>query len=100
MSRPPGPTRHDALSPRVPNRTPGTLGIRDAADPDLLAETGDTPGTLGVNDGAVFRTALPNARLLPPPAVSGTDYTLYVTHGFAFTQYQAAWREAGSSSNP
>ncbi len=99
MSRPPGPTKHDALSPRVPDRTPGSLGIRDAADPDILAETGDTPGTLGVNDGAVSRTALPRVRLLPPPAVSGTDYTLYVPQGFAYTQYQSAWREAGNSSN-
>jgi hypothetical protein len=32
--------------------------------------------------------------------VSGTDYTLYLPHGFAYTQYQAALGEAGNSGNP
>jgi hypothetical protein len=62
MSRPPGPTKHDALSPRAPDRTPGSLGVRDAADPDILAQAGDTPGTLGRNDGAAVSIIAPLVR--------------------------------------
>jgi hypothetical protein len=36
----------------LPPRTRGPLGSRDAGDPDVCAEPGDTPGTLGVRDGA------------------------------------------------
>ena len=35
-----------------PPRTPGPLGINDAADPSVLACLGDTPGPLGVQDSA------------------------------------------------
>src|SRR6266481_3873776 len=34
----------------APSRTPGPLGINDAADPSALACFGDTPGPLGVHD--------------------------------------------------
>jgi RHS repeat-associated protein len=36
----------------------------------------------------------------PPPPVSGTDYTLYVPQGFAYTQYRAALREVDDPNNP
>lgn len=54
-SRRPGLTRADQRS-RAP-RTPGLLGVNDAADPSLRPEglVGDTPGLLGVNDWAVPR---------------------------------------------
>ena len=38
----------------LPSRTPGPLGIKDAADPAVNAELGHTPGSLGVNDGAAL----------------------------------------------
>jgi hypothetical protein len=52
MSRKPGPQGHDPHSPLLPARTPGPLGVRDAAEPYAPAELGDTPGPLGVNDAA------------------------------------------------
>lgn len=52
MARPPGVVSHDPFSPSLPPRTPGTLGLNDAADPNAWAEGGDTPGTTGINDGA------------------------------------------------
>jgi len=36
----------------------------------------------------------------PPPPVSPPDTTLYVPQGFAYTQYQAAAREADNPDNP
>jgi hypothetical protein len=35
-----------------PARTPGSLGINDAADPTRFSHLGDTPGPLGWNDHA------------------------------------------------
>jgi len=63
MSRKPGPTRTDPFSPALPDRTPGPLGCRDAADPNCLAHWGDTPGSLGVNDHAAMlaKPELPSA---------------------------------------
>ena len=52
MSLRPGPQGHNRHSPLSAARTPGTLGVRDAAEPFASAELGDTPGPLGVNDGA------------------------------------------------
>ena len=52
MSRKPGPQSCHPFSSLLPPRTPGTLGLRDAADPNVMAHLGDTPGTLRVNDGA------------------------------------------------
>ncbi len=52
MSRNPGPQGHELYSSLMPARTPGTLGVRDAAEPGASAELGDTPGPLGVNDSA------------------------------------------------
>lgn len=52
MSSIPGPTRHDATTGVLPARTPGPLGINDAADPNCASQIGDTPGPLGINDHA------------------------------------------------
>lgn len=51
-SRIPGPTHYDPFSQTAPARTPGPLGRNDAADPTILAQSGDTFGPLGVNDYA------------------------------------------------
>jgi len=50
MSRNPGPIGCE-LNPR-PSRSPGSLGINDAADPANHDAVGDTPGTLGIQDHA------------------------------------------------
>ena len=50
----PGPTNHNPFSALNPSRTPGTLGCRDAADPNSATLRGDTPGCLGINDDAAF----------------------------------------------
>ena len=52
MARPPGTNSHDPFSPLLPSRTPGPLGMNDAADPNVLAHRGATPGPLGMNDAA------------------------------------------------
>src|SRR5262245_48498995 len=52
VSRTPGPTLSDSLSRRLPPRTPGPLGVRDAAEPFSGASLGDTHGSLGINDHA------------------------------------------------
>jgi nucleoid-associated protein YgaU len=66
MSRIPGPTQSDPLSQRLPSRTPGPLGVSDAAEPFSGARPGDTPGPLGVNDHA---SALAGGRRkVPPPS--------------------------------
>lgn len=52
--RRPGPANYDPSLGFIPQRTPGTLGRSDAADPDVLTIRGDTPGSLGHNDGAGF----------------------------------------------
>jgi hypothetical protein len=57
VSRKPGPQSHDPHSPLWPARTPGTLGVRDAAEPGALAKLGDTPGPLGWNDGAALHAS-------------------------------------------
>lgn len=46
-SRVPGPLGNDALEALVPARTPGPLGVNDAADPNVRAAPGDMPGPLG-----------------------------------------------------
>jgi hypothetical protein len=51
MSRPTGPIGKHPF--QMAPRTPGLLGINDAASPDARdALSGDTPGSLGVNDRA------------------------------------------------
>jgi DNA-binding ferritin-like protein (Dps family) len=73
MSRPPGPTQHDPFSPVVPSRTPGSLGCRDAAEPNCRAALGDTPGPLGVNDRGHFPGSVLLAEASPPdPAAKKT----------------------------
>src|SRR6266496_4601320 len=36
----------------MPAQTPGVVGLRDRADPNVVACFGDTPGPLGINDYA------------------------------------------------
>jgi hypothetical protein len=50
----PGILGKDAPDTLVPARTPGPLGINDAADPNARAAPGDTPGALGINDAAAL----------------------------------------------
>lgn len=68
MSRFPGPQNLDRSLGLVPPRTPGPLGVNDAADPSAHAHPGDTPGPLGVNDGAarLAGPAMPTARMDTP----------------------------------
>jgi nucleoid-associated protein YgaU len=74
MSRIPGPTQADPLSLRPPSRTPGTLGVNDAAEPFRGAKPGDTPGSLGVNDHA---SALAGGRRkAPQPSPASGDPVL------------------------
>lgn len=48
VSRRPGSTQHDPFSEFHPARTTGSLGMKDAGDPTVLAERGDTEGALGM----------------------------------------------------
>ncbi len=50
----PGTLGKDAPDTLVPARTPGPLGVNDAADPNARAAPGDTPGALGINDAAAL----------------------------------------------
>jgi hypothetical protein len=50
----PGTLGKDAPGTLVPARTPGPLGVNDAADPNVRAAPGDTPGALGINDAAAL----------------------------------------------
>src|SRR5262249_44156251 len=61
-SRIPGPIYRNALKRSVPSRTPGPLGVNDAAHPGLKAERGDTPGSLGHNDHAAARVQVSSYR--------------------------------------
>lgn len=49
-SRMPGPTGVKPSVLAVPARTPGPLGMNDAADPTVTSQLGDTPGPLGSGD--------------------------------------------------
>ncbi len=48
----PGPLTPPIDSCRVPPRTPGPLGIRDQADPNVTSLLGDTPSSVGLLDWA------------------------------------------------
>jgi hypothetical protein len=52
VSRQQHPVGHEPIESLFPPRTPGVLGVNDAADPSTLACFGDTPGPIGVLDGA------------------------------------------------
>lgn len=47
-SRTPGPTNPDPFSIFLPARTPGSLGVNDAVDPNAHAHTGGAPVPVGV----------------------------------------------------
>ena len=70
LGGPMSPMSHNPFSSVPPARTPGTLGIRDAASPHGAAEIGETPGTLGRNDHAEA-----SANSLRGPSTSGTSET-------------------------
>ena len=64
-SRVPGPLWTNPLSLRLPDRTPGSLGRKDAADPlsRVTAHPGDSPGALGRNDHAALMASKLKLRL-------------------------------------
>jgi hypothetical protein len=55
-------------------RTPGPLGVNDAADPDASATMGPTPGTLGVGDAAACMADAGTAEI---PAEAGETLDVY-----------------------
>ena len=57
-----GPIGRSPL-PLCEARTPGTLGILDQADPDVLSLPGDTPGPTGFNDLAQWVSGTQNQTL-------------------------------------
>lgn len=59
-TRPQGPLQWHPFACVPPSRTPGSLGRRDAADPDSGFSVGDSPGPVGCNDMSAL---LGNARL-------------------------------------
>ncbi len=70
-----------------PGSTPGTLGINDQADPNVLAQAGDTPGPVGVKDAAAQLTACPPAshpdpkrRRLTPLEFEALYHQVYVPY--------------------
>jgi hypothetical protein len=63
-SRLPGPAGLEVQGEVLSARTPGPLGVNDAADPNVRAALGDTPGPLGVNDAAADAASV-------APAVGG-----------------------------
>jgi hypothetical protein len=64
-SRSPGPTSHQGYDGALPAKTPGSLGISDQADPNVLALQGDTPGPTGVGDFEPPRILTAGVSLLP-----------------------------------
>ncbi len=68
VSRSPGSLFSDPFSKLVPAKTPGPVGIRDQADPNINSNLGDTPGVLGRKDAA---GQLADVRYLLAGGVSG-----------------------------
>lgn len=64
-----------------PARTPGTLGVCDAADPNVRSHPGATPGTTGVADGAALQNEGAPRAQGSPDAMSGSS--LVVGSGMA-----------------
>lgn len=52
--RRPGPTTCNPFTLFTPPRTPGPLGVNDAAAPGTITCRADTPGILGASDGVPF----------------------------------------------
>ena len=70
-----------------PGSTPGTLGINDQADPNVLSQAGDTPGPAGMNDaGSQLTRPCPSApaasrrRTLTPLEFEALYHQVYVPH--------------------
>src|SRR5208282_780079 len=72
-SKIPGPSSTQPLLACLPPRTPGSLGINDAADPNADALRGDSPGSLGINDGAASVCQVADSSQLP-----GSDQTCWL----------------------
>lgn len=70
-SKTPGPMCVDPLLEALSPRTPGPLGLNDAADPDACTLSGDSPGPLGVNDTAAVQAA-------PPPTPAGSELSCWL----------------------
>jgi hypothetical protein len=74
----------------MPPRTRGPLGSRDAGDPDVLAETGDTPGALGVRDGAahLVHGRTPQHARRPISLAAGATYSILdIPPGHPYSTY-------------
>jgi hypothetical protein len=88
MASKPGPISHDPFSALLPAQTPGTLGVRDRADPNANAQPGNTPGSTGINDGAAHgatgRSALPVRMLSSMILAASPDAGLLKTGLFAY----------------
>jgi hypothetical protein len=63
-SKTPGPANVVPVTASLPPRTPGPLGINDAADPNACTLAGDSPGPVGFNDGAAAIQAGAGARFV------------------------------------
>ena len=64
---------HGLALPLFSPRSPGALGVNDAADPTVLDVLGDTPGPLGIADlAAELQEPLPGATLATTPADATT----------------------------
>jgi murein DD-endopeptidase MepM/ murein hydrolase activator NlpD len=95
----------------VPPRTPGALGTRDAADPDLATRRGDTPGPLGHQDGAESTAEAGPAQMLaadcPVPQELGRLEHFPVRYPDGFTarppargeHHRVTWQAAGSAAD-
>lgn len=76
---------HDGLV--CPARTPGPLGLRDQADPNVIALLGDTPGPLGVGDygqpilwqSGDIGKLIQGSRLMKSPALSSISFRTNAT---------------------
>jgi hypothetical protein len=66
-SKAPGPSCTPAIPVCLAPRTPGPLGINDAAAPNSCSLQGDTPGPLGINDGGATVCQVADWFSLPPP---------------------------------
>ena len=77
----------DAADGICPASTPGTLGINDQADPNVLSQAGDSPGPAGMNDaGSQLTCPGPSApaasrrRTLTPLEFEALYHQVYVPY--------------------
>lgn len=106
-SRIPGSMGRQLFLSSKPSRTPGPLGINDAADPNVEAIRGDTPGTLGLHDGtdpnAVFvASSHPLRRSSPSPPLARVVVSVDNYHSLYIAKSASAVTQVttGTVSNP